>query len=644
MRRQTLIHLACWAGALLWAQPDLFFNQGALVYVQSGALVYVQGGMQTNDNGTNNGVLENLGTIRCVDGSGGYRGHFKIGQGAEVNSRPNSWIYLQGHYHNISGAHRSTGTWNANGNTTLGGTIEFNGANAPQLVAIRNGSGNSQDWTFYDVRINNTNTNLAGRFVTIDCEGSDYASDGTYTGPGICTIPVGETYIDIWVGNTLTFVSGRIHTTGAGLGTQLEVRVLNPAANAVVRTPWAPAQPASFATLDPDNQDRYVYGYLRRNVAAATAYPFAVGAAPIGTPPNGYGLQGVEVTPAAAHYVRVRFDPTVQAPFTQPPYCRPGDPGASRQYNPLNNGRWEIMPFAAVDATTPSTPSGPSSVRMYNRTVTNATTTGNCPAAGTSTGLPGGSDPVWNNYPTNLCYVGYNQAPTIGLLTPPNNCEGNSTGWDVTRTGFTSYNQNGTYFYATVIANNAPLPSEDIRLAAAPTGAAIALTWEVSPERPEILGYELYRSTDGVAFTRIAQVDKQGRTRYTHRDEYVKPLTRYFYRVEQHDIFGNIRYSNTVEAMLPGAGESFSVQLQPNPVVTEAQLLVSLPAEGPVSFQLYDAAGKLVVKSDYTLAAGTHTLDLSGILSQVAAGNYNAVVSYGGEVRTIRLIKADMAR
>ncbi|MCX7981047.1 MAG: T9SS type A sorting domain-containing protein [Bacteroidia bacterium] len=641
MRRQTLIHLACWTGALLWAQPDLFFNQGALVYVQSGALVYVQGGMQTNDNGTNNGVLENLGTIRCVDGSGTYRGHFKIGQGAEVNSRPNSWIYVQGNYENKMGSHRSTGSHNAYGNTALGGTVEFNGTSRPQSIYIGNTSNNPQDWTFYDVRINNTNTSLAGRFVAINCEGGDFTATGTFT--GMC---INDSDRDIWIGNTLTFISGRIHTAGYTLssGAPAEVRVLNPAANAVVRTPWAPAQPASFATLDPDNQDRYVYGYLRRNVAAATAYPFAVGAAPTGTPPNGYGLQGVEVTPAAAHYVRVRFDPTVQAPFTQPPYCRPGDSGPSRQYNPLNNGRWEIMPFAAVDATTPSTPSGPSSVRMYNRTVTNATTNGNCPAAGTSTGLPGGSDPVWNNYPTNLCYVGYNQAPAGGLLTPPNNCEGSPTGWDVTRTGFTSYNQNGTYFYATVIAHNAPLPSEDIRLAAAPAGTAIALTWEVSPERPEILGYELYRSTDGVAFTRIAQIDKQGRTRYTHRDEYVKPLTRYFYRVEQHDIFGNIRYSNTVEAMLPGAGESFSVQLQPNPVVTEAQLLVSLPAEGPVSFQLYDAAGKLVVKSDYTLAAGTHTLDLSGILSQVAAGNYNAVVSYGGEVRTIRLIKADMAR
>lgn len=630
MTTRLVLLVACFLGAAAWAQPDLFFNQGALVYVQANALVYVQGGMQTNDNGANNGVLENLGEIRLVDGTGGYRGHFTIGANAEVNSRPNSWIYLQGNYKNLNGIHRSTGTFSG----ALGGTIEFNGANRPQVFSIANTSNNPQDWTLNDVRINNTVASLAARFVGIDCPAADYTPTGTYQ--EACVDPPDR---DMWIAGTLTFVSGRIHTIGSlNSGPPKEVRVLNSSATSIVRA-WPPAQPAAFATLDPLNQDQYVLGYLRRNIVAANgAYSF-----PVGETYNTRGLQGVEVTAAADHYVRVRFDPTVQASFNQTAYCRTGDAG-TRQYNPLDNGRWEIQPFNAVDATTPSTPSGPQSVRMYNRVVTNATTNATCPPAGNSSGLPGGADPVWTNYPTNLCYVGYNQAPAGGILTPPNNCEGNNQGWNVVRTSFGSYNLNGTYFYATVIAHNAPLPSDDIRLAAAPAGSAIALTWEVTPEREYVLGYELYRSTDGINFSRIAQVDKQGRTVYHHRDAYVQPLTRYFYRVEQHDALGNIRYSNTVEAMLPGAGEAFSVQLQPNPVVSEAVLTVSIPESGALSFQLYDAAGKLVVKSDYTLTAGTHQLDLSGVLSQVAAGNYNALVSYGGEVRTLRLIKADFVR
>ncbi|MDW8226155.1 MAG: hypothetical protein RMK93_09110, partial [Bacteroidota bacterium] len=102
------------------------------------------------------------------------------------------------------------------------------------------------------------------------------------------------------------------------------------------------------------------------------------------------------------------------------------------------------------------------------------------------------------------------------------------------RTSFSSYTPNGSYFYATAWAQNVPLPAEDIKLAAVPAGSNISLTWEVTPEREHVLGYELYRSLDGVNFSRIAQVDKQGRTVYHHRDAYVQPLTRYFYRVDQH--------------------------------------------------------------------------------------------------------------
>ncbi|MDW8417694.1 MAG: hypothetical protein RML92_09120, partial [Bacteroidia bacterium] len=146
MSRQ-LIKTACLLGATLWAQPDLFFNQGALVYVQSNALVYVQGGMQTNDNGTNDGVLENLGTIQLVNTAGGWRGNFTIGNNAEVNSRPNSLIQMQGDYHNNNGSHRSTGTHNANGNTNTGGTLEFNASDGAQTFRITMSGTDQQRWT-----------------------------------------------------------------------------------------------------------------------------------------------------------------------------------------------------------------------------------------------------------------------------------------------------------------------------------------------------------------------------------------------------------------------------------------------------------------------------------------------------------------
>jgi hypothetical protein len=503
--------------ASVWAQPNLFFNQGALVHVQANALVYVQGGYVNNDNAGNNGITDNYGTIQLVNNAGGWRGNLINGNGAEFNTYPNSEVYLQGDFSN-SGAYRA-GTGN------YGGTIEFNGED----VQNYENTTNATEWTLHDVRININNppANILQRHVQI--------TNNTATGK------------DMFIRNSLTFLSGRIHTGSH------EVRMESNLPTAITRQLGAPVQPAAFATLvNPQNIDQYIYGALRWNVVADQTYPFIVGGDPGVDANPDRGIQRIDVQIAAGgggHYVRVRFDPTVQAPFTNTTYCRPGDQTPSYTYRPLDNGRWEVMPFDNINSTNPSINYADlAGVGMHNRVVTNATSDGSCPPAG----APG--DPYWGTYPTDQCYVGYNQS-AAGQLTPPNNCQGSNTGFLVTRTGFNNYNPNGTYYYATVWTIDHPLPSDELRLSAAPAGQAIRLTWNITqPEAEYILGYELYRKTENGTFTRIAQVDKQGRMQYTHDDAYVAPNTRYFYQVGQHDVFGNVRYSNIVEAMLPSRG------------------------------------------------------------------------------------------
>jgi len=606
--------------ASVWAQPDLFFNQGALVHVQANALVYVQGGYVNNDNAGNNGITNNHGTIRLVNTAGGWRGNLINGNGAEFNTHPNSEVYLQGDFRN-EGAYRA-GTGN------YGGTIEFNGEDEQNYENTTSAT----EWELHDVRINNTATDILQRHVQI--------TNNTATNK------------DMFIRNSLTLLSGRIHTGNH------EVRVRNGDPNAVQRAPWPPQQPPNFGDLPPENRDRYIFGTLRWNTNASPnplTYRFPVGGSPQIATNGGRGIQGLEIeVDGPSFYLVVYFDPTVQNPFLESPYCRPPD-NTDRTYTPLNNGRWAIQASEQIQGFSAIIPCIPDNqapgdvecsliraVRMYNRVVTNATTDGQCPGAGT----PG--DPFFGNRPSDLCYIGYNQHPNGGKLNPPSNCEGSNTGFNVRRT----FNQdppmgpNGTPFVATVHASeNTPLPSDELRLSAAPAGQAIRLTWNITqPEAEYILGYELYRKTENGTFTRIAQIDKQGRMQYMHDDAYVAPNTRYFYQVGQHDVFGNVRYSNIVEAILPSRGDAFSAQLQPNPITSEGSLLVNIPAEGTLAFTLYDAAGKMVAQHSWTLAAGAHQLDLAPILAQVAAGNYNAHVTFGGEVKTLRLIKLDHAR
>jgi len=586
--------------ASVWAQPDLFFNQGALVHVQANALLYVQGGYVNNDNAGNDGITNNYGTIRLVNNTaGGWRGNLINGQGAEFNTYSGSWVYVQGDF-------RNEGAYQTGIGPDYGGTIEFNGEDVQEYE----NTASATEWTLHNVRINNTANNILQRHVLIT---NNTATDR-----------------DMFIRNSLTLLSGRIHTGS------YEVRMINSDPAAITR--GGPPSTGAWTTLAPGNDDRYIYGQLRWNVAAGQTYPFIVGGDPDAN--SGRGIQRIDVQIAAGggHYVRVRFDPTVQQPFTNPTYCRTGDPTQSYPYRPLDNGRWEVMPFDNINSTDPNPNyTDLAGVGMHNRVVNNAPSS-SCPQAGT----PG--DPVWGNYPTDQCYVGYNQSGT-GQLTPPINCQGSNSGFYVSRTGFNIYNRNGTYYYATVWTIDHPLPSDELRLSAAPAGQAIRLTWNITqPEAEYILGYELYRKTENGTFTRIAQVDKQGRMQYMHDDAYVAPNTRYFYQVGQHDVFGNVRYSNIVEAMLPSRGDAFSAQLQPNPIISEGSLLVNIPAEGTLAFTLYDAAGKMVAQHSWTLAAGAHQLDLAPILAQVAAGNYNAHVTFGGEVKTLRLIKLDHIR
>ena len=585
--------------ASVWAQPDLFFNQGALVHVEAGALVYVQGGYVNNDHVTNqgvthHGVTHNRGTIRLVNRPGGWRGNLINGNGAEFNTYPNSEVYLQGDFRN-SGAYRA-------GTGTYGGTIEFNGEDVQEYE----NTNNATEWTLHDVRININNppANILQRHVLI--------TNNT------------DQNKDMFIRNSLTLLSGRIHTGS------YEVRMINSDPAAITR--GGPPSTGAWTTLAPGNDDRYIYGQLRWRVDENRIYPFIVG----GDPAN-RGIQQIDVQIApdgGRHYVRVSFSSTQLSDITRPAYCRAPD-GADRLYKTLDNGHWIVEPFDNITATEVSTQyEDLAGVTMHNRVVTDPNSS-SCPAAGTQ------GDPTFGNTPTDLCFVGIN----YNQLNPPNNCQGSNTGFTVPRTGFGSYRVNDTYEYVTVYTNLWPLPSDELRLSAAPAGQAIRLTWNITqPEAEYILGYELYRKTENGTFTRIAQIDKQGRMQYMHDDAYVAPNTRYFYQVGQHDVFGNVRYSNIVEAILPSRGDAFSAQLQPNPITSEGSLLVNIPAEGTLAFTLYDAAGKMVAQHSWTLAAGAHQLDLAPILAQIAAGNYNAHVTFGGEVKTLRLIKLDHAR
>ena len=390
--------------ASVWAQPNLFFNQGALVYVQPGALLYVQGGYVNNDVNNDQGTFQcttqNYGTIWLVNAAGGWRGSLTNGQDAEFNTYQGSLVRLEGDFTN-EGYYRA-------GITGYGGTIEFSGTSTQNYQNTTT----AQAWILDTVIINNSGAANA-RYVNI----------------------LSTTARDMHIRSRLHFQSGRIHTEG-----NTEVRMINNSTNAITRQLVAPVEPATFGTLHPDNTDQYIYGALRWNVAAGSTYPFIVGGDPDANSTSGRGLQRIDVqisntAGSGNHYVRVRFSSSALGSISRPPYCRVGDNAPNRPYEPLNNGHWIVEPFDDATATDPSTTyTDLAGVTMYNRVVNNVLTGASCPAAGT----PG--DPAFGNTLTDQCFVGINYEQ----LDPPNNCQGSNTGFTVSRTGFGSYNGGGS--------------------------------------------------------------------------------------------------------------------------------------------------------------------------------------------------------
>lgn len=190
-----------------------------------------------------------------------------------------------------------------------------------------------------------------------------------------------------------------------------------------------------------------------------------------------------------------------------------------------------------------------------------------------------------------------------------------------------------------VLASNTnPLPVELAAFSGAVDGKTIALTWDTRSETDNA-GFDVERSVDGTAFTRIGFTPGHGTTAEPRSYRFVDAAPPFasvvHYRLRQVDLDGTSTYS----AVVPVRSRPVAVTLlasAPNPFATSTRLRYEVPEPTNVLVQVYDLLGRRVATLvNRWHAEGRYEVVLDG--SRMASGTYIVNLKAGSVLKTRKI-------
>lgn len=139
----------------------------------------------------------------------------------------------------------------------------------------------------------------------------------------------------------------------------------------------------------------------------------------------------------------------------------------------------------------------------------------------------------------------------------------------------------------------------------------VAVEWSTHSERNNY-GFELQKSRDGQLFETVAFIHGGGTTStprsYRYSDDEVQS-GRYYYRLKQIDLNGNVALSKIIEIALPLPDDLQLFPNYPNPFNPSTTISYTLPVDGDVELTVYNSTGqKITTLVEETQAAGYHSI------------------------------------
>ena len=206
----------------------------------------------------------------------------------------------------------------------------------------------------------------------------------------------------------------------------------------------------------------------------------------------------------------------------------------------------------------------------------------------------------------------------------------------MTTANATGYYRNGEVEDYRVPVDNFPLSAQLLSFnASVNNDATVRLNWRTTNEQ-NMSGFGIERSTNGMNWSPIGFVTAQGNNGQGEINQYIfddlQPFRgRSFYRLKISNLnLSEDRYS-AVKSVYLGKPNQPDVLIAPNPVREKLSVFIqSGVTTGDAVVQITDMAGSIMYSGKQNLTEGMNNIVLS-ILSGWPAGNYNFILSAGGE-------------
>ncbi|MBS1594807.1 MAG: T9SS type A sorting domain-containing protein [Bacteroidetes bacterium] len=599
--------------------------------------------------------------VNCVDGSGGA-----------VSFLGNGGLIMDGG--RIMIRNLSTTQPVLTGTTIpyslTGGTVEFYGSNGTAHQVLRGTDGNSNTISYYNVDINadaaNTTDYNVGPAASFAVKGNFnvyspavFQLDETenVTGTGNFAINAGATFKygspngiktsgtttsdgNIRISGTRTFSSSASYgfvgngdmVSGNGLPSSMvniyvqksgtsDIVTLTNTANASGVIAFTKgristgsnelvASSTSTSAITGHGLNKYVIGNLRRYVGASGAYDFPVGNT------SYYDLGNISFNGQSGITSLLGYFTTGQSGTA--PSISTCQINGSKINDYLNNGFWTFTPNSTMAGGT------------YDVTL-NAMGYSNAPTAANQMGVIKRSNA---SFPWLGCGLLNGSAQSSAYGSHSNATQSISGGVaTAVRTGVTGFSDFAIGLHQT----NTPLPVTLMYLTATvQDDRYIILEWATASEINNS-GFQVERSTDGIAFEPIAWVDGSGNSnsmiKYATDDRQVATGTIYYYRLKQVDYDGKYEYSNIVSASLTGSNNGITIHnIYPNPAAAQVTVDIVAATETPVAISFTDVLGREVLSTQWQLRAGYN--DRRFDIAALADGVYHVTVKTGNSFFT----------